>query len=677
MNAAPTPSAAQRVTQYCAYHLATRPRLRRVCTLWFTTHLLAMWSVLAAPQAAASTLTGALDWTGITDSHGVPIGKYYLSVITTTEAITKAGGPDVSADPSTWTRWLANAVTTGLTHDAVAQLLQAEAGTYIFMIAISLWLLRFAMSNTWLYWLATWFRPLFEAIRSLLSELWVFPLCMLAGLAVGAFHLLWHGHKGRGSGIMLSTLVIGMLGLVLTKDPLADLSDENGLIGHARALGFQVAQAVINNGPVASGGNTAALQHLSGLIADATLRTPLQLMNFGTTVDDIGSCGNAYTTAILSGQPDGPAHAMGSCGAQQALTFAQHLDGTNLALGVFYLLLGAAFSFFVLYLTYSYVMVCCAAFLNAFLAVVAAAPAMIHGRPRQRALRRLTLFFKHAFLVFTYTTYVSVTGVIVLKMAARGGYADQVGMSHPLARLVMIGVVCTVAIGGLWWLKRELGDHTRHDVTHFVHDLNRAARQGYRQGRERTKLARTLSDTLPGMSPTRTGPGTGAGGSEDPPLTGPPVGGRPPGGRPPKSGPRTPRPAQAPGASPAGRRAATVKAGVTAAAAAAAPEAAAAAAFTTRINHARQRGAPGGNPGGGPAAPGARSHAPRTHDNAMPDPRPPAGGQDPAAADRPVNGRAGANRDQRPAPGDTATPSHDGAENLPAPGRRGPSDDLR
>ncbi|WP_373191238.1 hypothetical protein, partial [Mycobacterium marinum] len=93
----------------------------------------------------------------------------------------------------------------------------------------------------------------------------------------------------------------------------------------------------------------------------------------------------------------------------------QHLSGANLALGACYGLLGAIVAFFVCYVTYSYVMVCCAAFVNALLSIVAAAPAMIHGHPRRRAARRITMFFKHAALVFAYTTYISMAAMIVLK----------------------------------------------------------------------------------------------------------------------------------------------------------------------------------------------------------------------------------------------------------------------
>lgn len=596
-----------RAAEYLGYQMATRPRLRRVTTFWLITHTLVAAAIGAAPPAAASTLAGALNWTGVTDSHGVPVGNYYLSVVSTTEAITKAG-PGLSPDPSSWARWLANALTTGMTHESIVELLQAQAGVYIFMIAMSLWLLRFAMSNTWLVWLATWFRPIFETIRVILADLWVFPICLLLGVTVGAFHIIWHGRKGFGAGIMVSTVAVGILGIVLTRDPLSDLYSENGLLTQGRNLGFSISQAAFTNGTITSGGGQAQLQHLTGLIADTTLRMPLQLMNFGTTVDNIGTCGGAYTAAMLTPHDSdlaGPAHAMASCGAPQALSFAQHLSGANLALGACYGLLGAVFAFFVCYVTYSYVMVCCAAFVNALLSIVAAGPAMIHGHPRRRAVRRITMFFKHAALVFAYTTYISMAAMIVLKMGARGGYADQVGMTHPLARLFMIAIVSAVAIGVFWWLKRELGDHTRQDFTHTISELAHRGREGYQRGQDAYGRAKDLNSRAPwakklddDTSDTPDEP--------DQPLTGTPVDGRPPGGRPPSPGraPQHTPPAQAAatGETTAGSgapaAAATAGDGAVmageAASAAVAPEVAvpvaAAVAARRATSHARQRG---------------------------------------------------------------------------------------
>ena len=66
----------QRAADYLGYQMATRPRLRGFITFWLSTQLLGTWSVVAAPPAAASTLAGALNWTGVTDSYGVPVGDY-------------------------------------------------------------------------------------------------------------------------------------------------------------------------------------------------------------------------------------------------------------------------------------------------------------------------------------------------------------------------------------------------------------------------------------------------------------------------------------------------------------------------------------------------------------------------------------------------------------------------
>ncbi|WP_231103009.1 hypothetical protein, partial [Mycobacterium avium] len=91
----------------------------------------------------------------------------------------------------------------------------------------------------------------------------------------------------------------------------------------------------------------------------------------------------------------------------------------------------------------------------------------------------------------------SMAAMIVLKMGARGGYADQVGMTHPLARLFMIAIVSAVAIGVFWWLKRELGDHTRHDFTHTITELAHRGREGYQRGQDAYDRARDLNSRAP------------------------------------------------------------------------------------------------------------------------------------------------------------------------------------
>ena len=97
-----------RAAEWLGYQMAVRPALRRVGLIWLTTHMLTLWAVLTAPKALAYPVINAMAWTGVTDSHGVPLGAYYLSTVSTAEAITEAG-PDLSLDPNSWVGWLASA----------------------------------------------------------------------------------------------------------------------------------------------------------------------------------------------------------------------------------------------------------------------------------------------------------------------------------------------------------------------------------------------------------------------------------------------------------------------------------------------------------------------------------------------------------------------------------------
>ena len=96
---------AQRAAEYVGYQMATRPRLRRLTAFWMITHTLGAAAIGAAPPAAASTLAGALNWTGVTDSHGVPVGNYYLSVVNTAKPSPKQAPASAStpqAGPGGW-----------------------------------------------------------------------------------------------------------------------------------------------------------------------------------------------------------------------------------------------------------------------------------------------------------------------------------------------------------------------------------------------------------------------------------------------------------------------------------------------------------------------------------------------------------------------------------------------
>jgi hypothetical protein len=606
------------------YQLAVRPWLRRALIYWAATQFLAIWALAAAPHAVAATMNSALNWTGITDSAGVPIGAYFLSTVDTLEAITE-GGPDVRLfDPGTWVQWGVHTLTTGITHDTIATWIQAEASIYIFMLTAVLWLLRFSMSSTWLYWLAAWFRPIFEVLHRFLTDHHFYAICLVLGIVVGAYHVLVRGHHGRGAGIILTAFAIMILGVYLLRDPIGELYSDNGLLNQARGLGFSTAQAALNNGPITTGGSATQLSHLTSQLVDALVRAPLQIWNFGTTVDNIGSCGPAWSHAILTGVRDAPAHAMQGCGAPQALGYARSIDGSIFALGLGFIVLGLLFAIFVSYVSYSYAMVIGAAFLNAILALFAAGPAMIHGAPRARARRRLKEFFRHACYVFVYVLYISFAAVIILKTVSPGGYASQVGMNSPVAKLVLVAMLSALATGIFWWLKKELGDRTRQDLTHAITDTYHHARDGFDRGRRTYDRGRDLANKARDRF-GRHGDDADEEGGSDESLTAQPVKGRPPGGKPPTRQPTSlpppnqdpghtrPSPTKAPGAAPAeagsaGAEAATagteaVTVGAEAGATILAPEVAVPAAAAVAVAHhhkqhrqqAQQRTAPPNN----------------------------------------------------------------------------------
>jgi hypothetical protein len=72
----------------------THPVLGRAALLMACVQGLAIVAVCAAPQAAASTNSMVLNWTGLRDTYGVPIGDYDLAIPSLRDQIA-ATAPDL------------------------------------------------------------------------------------------------------------------------------------------------------------------------------------------------------------------------------------------------------------------------------------------------------------------------------------------------------------------------------------------------------------------------------------------------------------------------------------------------------------------------------------------------------------------------------------------------------
>ncbi|WP_067859663.1 hypothetical protein [Mycolicibacterium wolinskyi] len=344
-------------TDRLAYWLARNPKTRRIATVITLVHTLALWSVVNAPSAAASAGAAALGWTGLRDSYGVPIAAYFVSMVSTPEAALN-NGQDISLlDPVSWVKWTGEVIQTGLTHSTAAWWLTSTVGIYVFMVGTSLWLLRFALSTQWLVVIASIARPVYNAVTTVSNQLYLGPTTVTLCAVIGGYHIL-RGRAGRGWALIGTGVLFTLLLLTVFADPIGELYSEHGLLALGRETGFAIAQATRGN-PYAPGQSLDAQQNaLIGELITSGVRHPVQVVNFGMVVDDIGGCADAYSRALMAanGSGPGPAWAMrgineGGCGAPQAFAHAQQLGGGDFVPALLFCLAGLVLSIFLWYVS--------------------------------------------------------------------------------------------------------------------------------------------------------------------------------------------------------------------------------------------------------------------------------------------------------------------------------------
>ena len=397
-----------------AVWLVEHPRLRRVIGAMTGVYVLCLWSVLAAPRASAAVGAAALGWTGLHDTDNVPLSNYFLSMVDTSEAMANNGQHLSAIDPSTWAQWLAKATQAGFTHSTVAWWLTNEAALAVFVIGLALWFLRFAMSSSWLLMLVQIGRPLFAAVNLLVNQMWLGPLAIAVCVTLAGFHYM-HGRPGRAWNLAGTAAIMTALVWTLFRDPINDLVSEHGLLGMGRATGFQIAQDARGSSYAPGQPLDAQLDGLLSQLVSATARPALQLQNFGMVVDDIGTCRHAWSAAILAasdGQGAGPAHAMATCGAPQALVHAQHLGANDFLLGLFLLFAGFWIGLFIWYVGISTLLVGVKAMYYCIIVVPAAMLGMTGWhRGKAFAVRCASQVLLHGAQMMIFTVFLAVSAV--------------------------------------------------------------------------------------------------------------------------------------------------------------------------------------------------------------------------------------------------------------------------
>jgi hypothetical protein len=428
-----------RLYLWCLDH----PRLGRPALMVAAVQALAIIAVCAAPQASASTNSMVLDWTGLRDSYGVPIGDYYLAIASVREQIA-AMATGLSWNPDTWMAAMSHVLASVMTGLAAANILTAEAGLFIGIVAMALWLLKVTVSAYWLTVIGEIARAIAGAVIQVTTALGLLLLAVPIGVFAGAVTVK-RGEAGRGWTMIGIALTLPAASVAIFDDPAGLMYGPDGLLAFARRVGFSVASAAIHNGALAGSAGAGQVDTLTASLITHTVRELLQLWNFGHVVDRVGGCGAAWSAAVSRGRPDGPIQAMAGCGDRAAVAFAQHLDGTNIWVGLVFVAAAGLLAVFIVVSGWAVLKVSVKAVWTTVILLPTLWLGAIPGAPQRRAADVVWQFFRHGVEVLVYIVYVSVIGLAVQRIVS-APLPAELGGTNAFAHVLMMGGVAIVAL---------------------------------------------------------------------------------------------------------------------------------------------------------------------------------------------------------------------------------------
>lgn len=435
------------------YWLLRHPKIRRPLYLSLLINLLAMVATALAPPAFAASNAGALDWTGVKDAQGVPIGNYYIAA-TQSYWKTREASPPVSWDPESWleyAKFLANSVA----GDAFSSFfLSGEASIFIGVLTIGGWLYRVAAQQWWIVFFGTLARPFVNAMFVVSTHMGLLLASMTIAVTVGAF-IVYKGETGRGVMFILSAFLIAVLGVALLYDPTTLVYGEHGMLNTARGLAFEVAQGAIHNGainknaPVAD--DAAQLDFFTGQFMTNAARRPFQVWVYGHVLS--GNCDEQFTQVMLKHpSEDAPISAMERCNDVKALEHAATMNGNNLGLGFLLMLSAVLFMWFLLVAGKALIMVPVRAFYRVIKVPVDTSLAPAARNYFWNALRQLGMIGVE---MFVYTLLVIICGMAIGRMMDTDLPAE-LGGQNPIAKGLMFAASAWVCIGLFRFVQSEL-----------------------------------------------------------------------------------------------------------------------------------------------------------------------------------------------------------------------------
>ncbi|MGW4091844.1 hypothetical protein [Nocardia sp. NPDC004750] len=370
---------------------------------------------LAVAQDAAGSTSGTsgidgLSWMNIHDSSGIPLSDYRF-----------ATGDESLFKPRATILWA---------------VLGLEFIGYIAIVTTAIWLIGYALSFRWLDMFSAALRGVADALTGQIAT----PIMLGTAATIGAVCVAWfiaRGYHAKATMQVVTMVGVALLGPLFLAEPLADVLSSHGLLAQGRDLGISVAAGLNGN---ADPNPTQLVATMQSDLADNFARQPLQVWNFGHTVDQRPACRSAWSSGVAAGDDSRVINGLKSCGDSAARAKAENPSMGQVATGLMLLVCGGILLAFAMYLGMKVIKAALDTIYHGFMSIFGfAAGGFVYGPTQTFLVRNVVDSFVAAARMTAYTIFL---GVYVLFM----GNLFAQARGQVMAVIIIAGTVEIVAV---------------------------------------------------------------------------------------------------------------------------------------------------------------------------------------------------------------------------------------
>ncbi|GAB4087267.1 hypothetical protein GCM10028784_38970 [Myceligenerans cantabricum] len=164
------------------------------------------------------------------------------------------------------------------------------------IVAVQIWVLDWVLGMDWLDYVLSPLAGLSLIVQGMISQIGLLSLTLIILAFVVGFWLL----KGRYAGGFMELIIgciIAALATGFLADPMGTIGGDRGIIMQSRDAGMDIATGFATEGASFERDAAVIREGLKGQLVDTLIRTPHQIINYGSMIDDT-RCEGTYTDAV-------------------------------------------------------------------------------------------------------------------------------------------------------------------------------------------------------------------------------------------------------------------------------------------------------------------------------------------------------------------------------------------